>query len=232
MEKISIAIPTYNRYEMTLESFSDVIDDERIAEVVISDDASDWSLFNTLKTAVSSMPKVRISRNLSNQDCYFNKRTSISLCLTDYVIILDSDNKIDKSYLDAIYSKKWNPETIFAPEYAKPQFDYRDYSGLTLTKENISEYIDLPMLSTALNTMNYFVHRYNYIKVFDMDTDPVTSDSLYQNYNWLKEGYNIHILKGLQYNHLVHSGSHYINNVARTPSNFNEILMNKLRNLK
>lgn len=231
MEKISIAIPTYNRYELTLECFSQIIEDERVAEIVISDDASDLDLFYTLKAAVSSMPKVKLYRNISNQDCFRNKMTAISLCSSEYVCILDSDNKFGRDYLDAIYNEEWKLEVILAPSFARPIFDYRNFSGLTIIKENINYFFDEPMFSTALNTMNFFVNRSEYLRVWDGSVDPVTADSIWVNYCWLAAGNKIKIVEGMEYDHLVHSGSHYVNNNHRTGSFYSEV-ESKIRQLK
>jgi glycosyltransferase involved in cell wall biosynthesis len=230
MKQLTIAIPSFNRYELTLDSFASVYDDERIAEIVIVDDASDLDLFYTLKAAVSSMKKVRLIRNLTNVDCYKNKYNAISLCLTDYIIILDSDNKIDKSYLDAIYGQQWDAKTIFAPSFAKPTFDYRAFSGLTITKENINQWYDEKMFSTMLNTMNFSINRDEYLKVWDGSVNPHTADSIYFNYCWLKNGGSIKVVEGMEYNHLVHSGSHYVNNVSKT-GNFYQEVEDKIRQL-
>lgn len=231
MEQITIAIPTYERVEMTLNSFSKVYNDERISEIVIVDDASKLETFNELKSYCDMLPKVRLYRNITNQDCYRNKMTAISYAKSSYVIILDSDNEIDAAYLDKIYEQEWDENTILMPDFASPNFSYQDYSGLTLTKENIAEYIDKPMLETCLNCMNYFVNKNKYLEVWDGSVDPVTSDSLYQNYNWIMSGKNFKIVEGLRYNHAVHPFSHYINNVHRT-GDFREKILEKIRKLK
>jgi len=230
LRKISLCITTWNRVEMTVHSFLDVINDERISEIVISDDASDMEVFKELKSITDIFPKIKLHRNLTNQDCYRNKYTTISLAKEDYCIILDSDNKIDKKYIDKIYEQEWDEETLLAPSWAMPNFDYREYSGVILDKGNINHYLPLNMLETCLNTMNYFVNKNKYLEVWDGSIDPVTSDSLFQNYNWIKNGYKIHILEGLWYSHLVHSGSHYQNNVVRT-GDFHQKLLQKIRDL-
>lgn len=84
------------------------------------------------------------------------------------------------------------------------------------------------MLETCLNCANYFVNREFYLNAFNDSVDPVTSDSLWQNYNWLLNGGKIHIVEGLRYAHLVHDGSHYKINNSRT-GNFKDILIEKLR---
>ena len=75
--RISICIPTFQRVDMTLDSFKEVYDDERVSEIIIVDDASDISVFEELKSICDVLPKVKLYRNLTNQDCYFNKATAI-----------------------------------------------------------------------------------------------------------------------------------------------------------
>jgi glycosyltransferase involved in cell wall biosynthesis len=215
---------------MTLNSFSKVYDDERIKNIIIVDDASDLIYYNELKKQCDKLKKVKLYRNLSNRDCYANKYVAVSLSTTDYCIILDSDNQIDKSYIDKIFDQEWNEDTILAPDWAEPMFNYTEYSNLIITKKNISKYIDKPMFETCLNCMNYFVNKKSYCEIWDATIDPVTSDSLFQNFNWIMSGKVIHILDGLRYHHLVHNQSHYINNVERT-GDFREKLIEKIRNL-
>lgn len=231
MRKISLCLTNYNRLELLLKSFADVYDDERIGEVVISDDASDIEIYNELKRITDTMPKVKLYRNENNMDCFLNKAISITLARNEYCILLDSDNHIDKSYIDKIYEHEWEENIALMPDWAMPLFSYTDYSGLVITKDNVSQYIDKPMLETCLNCANYFVNREFYLNVFNDSVDPVTSDSLWQNYNWLLNGGKIHIVSGLRYEHLVHELSHYRNNVHRTGT-FREELIEKIRNLK
>jgi glycosyltransferase involved in cell wall biosynthesis len=230
MRTLSICIPTWNRVEMTLNSFKEVYNDDRVEAIVIVDDASDEHIYNKLKEECDKLSKVKLYRNLTNRDCYANKYVSISLSPTAYCIILDSDNQIDTLYLDKIFEQEWAEDMILAPDWAKPTFNYTEYSNLIVSKDNLKEYIDKPMFETCLNCMNYFVNKDAYCDVWDATTDPVTSDSLFQNYNWLMSGKYIHIVHGLRYNHLVHNQSHYINNVQRT-GDFREILIEKIRKL-
>ena len=230
MRQLSICIPTWNRVDMTLNAFAKVYDDKRVKSIIIVDDASDLHIYNELKEKTKDMKKVRLFRNLTNRDCYANKYVAVSLSLTDYCIILDSDNQIDTDYLDKIFEQEWHEDMVLAPDWAMPMFNYTDYSGLIVTKDNVTEYIDKPMFETCLNCMNYFVNKHTYCKVWDAEVDPVTSDSLFQNYNWLMSGKSIHIVNGLRYNHLVHDQSHYVNNVQRT-GDFREKLIEKIRKL-
>ena len=230
--KISIAIPTYNRSDMTINAFLSVYDDKRVAEIVIVDDESDLGIFNKLKDVCDYLPKVKLYRNVTNQDCYRNKMTAISYCKNDWCCLLDSDNEFDTDYLDRIFEQEWEENTIYTPSFAKPTFDFRPYENLLITKENVAEYIDKPMFETMLNAANYFVNRKKYLEVWDGSTDPITSDSIFMCYSWLKAWNKIKVVSGLEYFHHIHDGSHYKNNVHRTPDGFHETILNNIRQLK
>lgn len=229
---VTLAITSWERYEETLNSFIQVADDERVSEIVVVDDFSSMEVFNQLERALSFCPKVKLFCNQTNYGCYLNKRNAVSLSTNLYCILWDSDNTMTKEYLDKIFEQEWKEDTILAPDFAMPNFSYQAFGGVILDKHNIAQYIDQPMLSTALNTCNMFVNRGRYLETFDSSLDPVTCDSIFFNYCWLKEGGSIHIVKGLQYPHLVHPNSHYKLNVSFTPENLLSEIENNLRNLR
>lgn len=235
---ITLAIPTYNRTDLLFECFKDLIDDDRVSEIVIADDHSEIDIYNQVAEYCSHIPKVKLYRNEKNLDCYRNKREAVSKASNAFVIIADSDNIFTKSYIDAIISGLDHvsflnvPGTILQPSFAKPHFDFREYSGKTITKENVSEYIASPTFQTMLNAMNFFVNKETFLEVWDGSIDPVTSDSMYFNYCWLKAGLVIEVVHDLEYEHRVHPGSHYQNNVRRTPKGFHESIIQKLKELK
>jgi len=157
------------------------------------------------------------------------------LASNEYVIIFDSDNIMTTGYIDKIFSKEWTPETIFAPDYVV-SFDYRHFSNHTITKQNVRKFVGLLRFDCLINTMNYFVHRDNYLKVWDGGIEPWTADTIFQNYRWLDAGFNIHVMEGLEYRHRINHGfreekSHYLTHVRKTGDLFNRI-MNNLRRMK
>lgn len=233
---ISLCITTYNRTELLFESFIHVLDDDRVNEIVIIDDFSDVDKWNWVVDKVMDLgdrnSKIVISRNYKNLDCYRNKREVISMASNQWAIIGDSDNVFTKQYIDRI-ENLWiaglNEQTVYQPSFAKPNFNFQNYEGLLINKFNVGKYATDGMFCTMLNAMNYLVNRDEYLKVWDGSIDPVTSDSIYQNYNWLKAGNSIYVVPGLEYEHRVHNGSHYQNNVRRTPRGFHEDIINKLK---
>ena len=237
MNNISICLTNYNRTDLLFESIAQVINDERIDEIVISDDHSTDNIFDQVCEKYKDVEKVQIFRNSENIDCYRNKRQAVKRATNDYVILLDSDNVITPSYIDHIYAgqdgeRTWHPTVLLAPSFAKPHFNFTELAGKLITKENVGSLLNVGNCSTMLNAMNYFVNREEFLRVWDGGVDPVTSDSLYQNYNWLKGGNSIYVVPGLSYEHRVHSGSHYQNNVRRTPQGFHDSIIEKIKNLK
>lgn len=221
--KVSLCITTYNRCELTLKCFADVLNDSWVDDIIIVDDCSEIEIYNKLSEAVKDMPKVKIYRNDINIDCYANKAKAVSLATNEYVILMDSDNTITKDYISKIYGQMWMEDTILAPVMAFPIFDYRLFSGLYINRQNVSEFMELPMFATALNTCNYFFHRDTYLKCFDPTIDPHSSDSIFMNLQWLKNEGRIYFVPELIYDHLVHDQSHYKANCHKSPEFYQKI---------
>jgi glycosyltransferase involved in cell wall biosynthesis len=232
-DMISVCFTTYNRTDLLYQAVEPFINDERVKEIVISDDASNENIYAEIKAKYLTTSKVKIFRNESNIDCYYNKRQAVKHATSEWVALLDSDNTFDSSFIDVIFSQKpWKHSFAYAPEFARPHFNFTDLRGVAISRNNVSSCLPVGSCETMLNAMNYFVNRDEYLRVWDKSADPVTSDSLFQNYNWLKAGNSIYVTPGLVYYHLVHGGSHYQNNHRRTPSGFHESIVNKLKEMK
>jgi len=102
--KISVCLTNYNRSNLLFEAVANIVMDERVDEVVISDDCSDEKIYQTVLWQFKDFPKVKIYRNESNIDCYRNKARSLELAVNDWCCLWDSDNIFDKSYIDRIES--------------------------------------------------------------------------------------------------------------------------------
>lgn len=232
---ISVAFTNYNRTEMLFEAVHPFITDQRISEIVISDDASSIELYNTVYWQFKSIDKIKIFRNETTLDVYHNKAKAVERCTNNWVGLLDSDNLFSKEYVDRL-ENLWvaglNDKTVYQPDFARPHFDFRHVDGINLNRGNIADFIHDGRTQTMLNAFNYFVNRDEYLKIFDHSINPVTSDSIYHNYRWLNAGNSIYVVPGLSYEHRVHNGSHYQNNVRRTPDGLHESILEKLKAMK
>lgn len=228
MEKISLCITTFNRDSMTKASFAQVVDDDRIGEIVIVDDRSKPDIFRRLSKDLPK--KVRLIQNASNIGCYRNKARSVELAKNDWVIVFDSDNTIRQDYINKLYEIEWKTDTVYLPSFAKPDFNYRHLVGV-YDRSNISRNLMKPHVGAMLNTMNYFVHRESYLKHFNSKIEPQSADSILMNYYFLKSGMKLQVVDGLEYDHLIHAGSHF-KQYERTSKNIHKNVMTQLMALK
>jgi hypothetical protein len=244
VEKVALCITHYNRVDMLFKSFEKVYGDPRISRIYISDDHSDTAAWHALTARVGDLNNSEVAktkhiilanRRGENIGCYQNKSAALRMTTQyggtppDYAILLDSDNVIDTSYLDALFrvpEEYWDVKTILAPEFARPAFRYHQFAASYFDKNTIKQHIpDMKrtQFDCLINCANYVVPVKEYLRVFDPDFNPWTCDTVYQLYNWLKAGNGMYVVPGMQYDHLIHDGSHYKEHVHKVPGLFEEI---------
>lgn len=209
---ISLCITTYNRFELLIQSFVNLLNDTRIDDIVIVDDYSDDDTYDRVSRSVKDMGKVRLFRNKENIGMSRNKARAIELATNPWCIIFDSDNVIDGRYLDAL-PEYLAPSVIYCPDFAKPQFDYRKYAGQTINADNAGKIMSKPMGECIFNTCNCLVNREEYLRVYEYNPDMKGTDTIWFNYLWLKAGNSLHVVKGMEYMHRVHAGSGFMADV-------------------
>jgi glycosyltransferase involved in cell wall biosynthesis len=208
MRKISLCVPTWNRFEFTTKCFEQVLNDERVQEVIICDDNSTDGSYERLEEFYKDNDKVFVYQNKERLKVHGNKMMSIKHALCDWCILFDSDNIITKGYIDKIYSLLWDSDTLYQPSFAMPHFDYRNLVGV-YDKSNTKHNVHRPLFECMLNTQNFFINRDEYLKAWEDKSEINGADSIYFNYLWLKMGNKIDVVQGLEYEHVVHRGSFY-----------------------
>jgi glycosyltransferase involved in cell wall biosynthesis len=232
---ITLALTHFNRFTLIREAIAQVKDDNRISEIVISDDASTDGSYEKLQEVFKLCLKVKLYQNTKRLDCYANKHAAVSRATNKWVVLFDSDNVMPPAYLDTLFriNRKgtgWQKNEAYLPVQAQPHFDYTAFSGCVIDRTNVRRYLDRKHFMTALNTANYFFHRDEYLRVWDGSVDPHTADSIYQNYRWLEGGNTLVFVSNLVYFHRVHADSHYKQNVHKT-GNFAKHVELELRKL-
>lgn len=216
MNKISLAITTYNRVEMTIKSFERVLDDERIDDIIIVDDHSLPEMYQKLSAKIDELmnPKIHLVRNEVNLGMSLNKKESVSFCKNNFVVLLDSDNVIDKEYLEAIPDKLDN-DYIYMPSFARPTFNYYEFAGIEFDRQTIKPYIGKSNFGALLNTCNYLVHRDTYLKNYKHNPDILEADTISHAYNHLSNGGKFYVVPNMEYDHLVHPNSGFMRHVHK-----------------
>lgn len=213
--KLTLAITVYNRYEMLLESFANVIDDSRIDEILIMDDASEPEYWNKIKDLPKFNPKIKVIRQAQNRGMSVNKRDAVFNSSNEWVILFDSDNVIGKDYLDAIQRNiiaygviPWT--WILCPSFAKPNFNYYNFKQKSIGRSNCSDVIKTEMGNCLFNTCNYVINKEWYLTVFEENDTVGSADTIWFNYCALKRGGTFYVVPGMHYEHRVHPGSGFL----------------------
>jgi len=211
---LSLCLTTFNRFHLTIESFAQIINDSRIDDIVILDDASTDGSFEKLVEHYKDILKVRMIRQAQNRGMSMNKRDAIGYAKNEWCVILDSDNVIGPDYLDAIEKTMLYGDTIYCPSFAMPEFDYRRYESFTVKKGDAAKLIREDMFNTCMNTCNCLVHRDTYLQTYRHNPAHIASDTIWHAYNHLKAGGSFYIVPGMQYFHRVHKGSGFLENAG------------------
>lgn len=241
MMKLSLCITTYNRPELTIKAFEKVYNDPRIDEIVIVDDCSVINNYDLLHKLCDSLEtrmgvlKIKIHRNAQNIGMSRNKARAIELAKNEWCILFDSDNVLDVDYLDALeaftggFLSDCGDEVIYCPDFAKPNFDYTQYSNINhptfgiFGKNEAAQYIKENAFNMLLNTCNYVVNKNYYLKSYQPNTRHIASDTIWHNYNHLKSGGKFYVVPRMQYEHLVHKDSGFMQDAAGNMARAEEV---------
>jgi hypothetical protein len=209
---ISVCIPTMRRFSFLKESIPKYLKNPHVTELVITDETGeDYRAI----TGAFSHPKLRVYQNETRLGMLKNKLRAASYAASDFVAILDSDNFADLQYFEAFktfYSNYlFGSSCLFLPSVAKPNFNYRKWIGLAITKNNIKTL--LPEIDTCLNTMNLIASK-AFLSSIDILTDvPMCDDigcydSQYFNlYSMFNCNATLFLVDKMEYEHRVHEGS-------------------------
>ena len=226
--KISLAVTSYNRSNKTVRSFSNVLSDDRITEIIIVDDHSDEKTFKDLSSQINLLghSKLKIHRNTKNLGAFLNKCRAIDLASNDWIILLDSDNIIDASYLDSLPTEL-DEKTFYLPSVAEcssRNLDYSRYSGKLLGIDDfrVLMHSQDPVDACLINTGNYLVNKHTYtscVKACKNLINPLAVDVLYLLFLCFKneKNFKLNVVPGLKYQHDITSNkSWYRQNASKS----------------
>ena len=214
---ITLGITNYNRCELLFESFIKIIDDERIDEILISDDNSDNKIFDDvlnkleyLKSKNESYNKVKIHRNVNNLGQFNNSKKVVELSKNDWIILLDSDNIIDFDYIDTIYNLR-DVNTMYLPSHAichSNNLNFTTYSNTLVDKIKYKQLLSTRNIiwDIILNTGNFYFNKHTYLNCVNKEDTIINSyggSPYYLNYLWMKNNMDSKILvtENLKYIH-------------------------------
>lgn len=227
----SLCIATVNRFDFLKNYLPKYISNTYISEIIICDENGNDC--EKISKHFQS-PKLKLYVNEKTLGPFLNKLKCCNLASCDWVALLDSDNFADMDYFEVahnfIINNNCSNRTILAPSFAKPQFDYRLLSGMIYKKNNFVENREKEksikgntgLSETLMNTGNYILHR-NLTQQLDIEShmDIINKSSacdvILMNTLFFKQlNAEMYILENMEYEHVVHNGSTYLNNFRHT----------------
>jgi hypothetical protein len=243
----SLCIPTINRYDNFLSKYLPLyINNTLIDEIVISDENG-----NDAKKIIEHFnhPKIKLNVNKEVLGPFLNKITCCQLAKNEWIALIDSDNFADDKYFTIcnsyISENNFQKKAIvLAPEFAKPNFDYRHLTGRILSKSTLKSINDYEALinkvnasEVLMNTGNYVINKFLIDNLnLEMEKQHIqfssACDVIYFNTLLFEQlDAEIHVVANLQYDHVVHDGSVYLQTRGNT-GNFINYVHQRYRNLK
>ncbi len=232
MEKISIAIPYHgDRVRWTMQTINNCHRLPFIHEIVISVDKSSPEDVKKIQTATKAYKKVKIFVSDTKLFVLKNKMKAVSLCNTDWVALIDSDNVVSGQYFGSWLKEPHIKDMIYCPERGISVLDYSDFVNVTLGLGVIAYNFATRSkdvtdnLSMLLNTGNYILHRETWLRSLQTEEnhDPAAADVYYANYHCLLSGMVLRVVKGMTYHHTVHRGSTYLQTAKESETEVNRL---------
>lgn len=233
--KISLCIPTYNRFDQFLSSnIPKYLANPYIDEIVISDE--DGSDIQKIKDTYPNEAKLKLFQNPSRLGPFRNKDMAVSYASNEWVCLMDSDNFAPVSYFEAwidyIKDNSVGKKNVYLPIRTIPQpnhggFNYTEFQGVQLEKSNVKIH-NIEKMNCMLNTGNYIFHRDNFLETKnimpELHSRLDVQDVFFKNALLLMNNSKLIIVPNMMYDHIVHGGSFFTNNVTNFQYAYNTIM--------
>ena len=218
---LTIAIPTMRRWSFLKDSIPAYLARPEVAEVIVCDETGeDYDLLQAAFGHLQSANKLRLYKNERRLGIYENKKKCLSLATTEWVALLDSDNIFGDDWFEALHDLDFsNSKRIFASADFKSvnvktgvsTCECKSFRGLVLDSRTWTETLTQSNWNFLLNDGSWLVPRAVIVCLPDVRSDTLqASDAIFMARCFVKAGYCIYYVPGLEYTHLVHPGSSWL----------------------
>jgi|688.fasta_scaffold159421_4 hypothetical protein len=245
----SLCIPTLDRFdEFLINYLPNYLQNELIDEVIITDE--NGNDVQKINQTFGNIKKLKLFINETKLGPFLNKLNACKKATNEWIVLIDSDNFADKQYFKIandyiINNIKNQKNVILAPCKALPNFNYSHLSGFIYKKGDFAKNRQNETLmkqnynspsNVCMNTGNYIInkfliHNLNLQKETENIKKSSACDVIYFNTLLFEQlDLNMHIVKDLEYHHVVHNGSVYIQTCNKF-NNFNQTVYSRYNNL-
>uniref|UniRef100_A0A6C0DKJ9 Glycosyltransferase 2-like domain-containing protein n=1 Tax=viral metagenome TaxID=1070528 RepID=A0A6C0DKJ9_9ZZZZ len=224
---LTVAIPTMERWSFLKDQIPKYLNDPNVSYLVISDEnGKDINIICELE--MDSNPKLRLYQNDTVLGVYGNKRQCLLKAPSEWVAVLDSDNKFGSDFFDAFLKAKERDgpkadKTIYCAgfiqhlnlETGSIENKTNQFNGMKISRDNWNSVLKMPGWNFLLNDGNCIWPR-EVIKHFpDLPEDQIVgTDSIFFMRQAIQAGYTLSVEPTMHYIHTVHDGSHWLQNAA------------------
>ena len=215
---LTIAIPTMRRWSFLKDSIPAYLARPEVAEVIVCDETGED--YDALYKAFGDHKKLRLYKNERRLGIYENKKKCLSLANTDWLALLDSDNIFGDDWFEALaYMDFSDKKRIFASaDFKSVNVKTHDttrhcqkFRGLVLDRSTWNETLTEANWNFLLNDGNWIVPRSVIETLPDVRSETLqAADAIFMARCFVKGGYCIYYVPGLEYTHLVHPGSSWL----------------------
>lgn len=222
---LTVAIPTMERWSFLKDQVPKYLNDPNVAFVVVSDEnGKDINIICELE--LDSHSKLRLYNNDTILGVYGNKRQCFLKAPSEWVAVLDSDNKFGPDFFEAFLKARArdgpkSEKTIYCAgdiqyynlETGDTENKTRHFNGMKISRDNWNEVLKMPRWNFLLNDGNCIWPR-DVIRNFpDLPEDQIVgTDSIFFMRQAIQAGYTLSVEPTMHYIHTVHDGSHWLQN--------------------
>ncbi len=209
---LTVAVPTMERWSFLKEQVPKYLNDPNVAFVVISDEnGKDINIICELE--LDSHTKLRLYNNDEVLGVYGNKRQCFLKAPSEWVAVLDSDNKFGSDFFQEFLKAKVrdgpkSEKTIYCAgdiqyynlETGDTQHKTRQFSGMKISRDNWNDILKMPRWNFLLNDGNCIWPR-DVIKHFpDLPEDQIVgTDSIFFMRQAIQAGYTLSVEPTMHY---------------------------------
>lgn len=229
MVQITLAIPTWRRYNFLEKVLEQYLENPLIQKLVICDETGE-DIEAIKKSRFALNKKLVLHVNEKQLGMYHNKRKCLEIAAksgAEWVSVLDSDNLFSEDFFETLceaIEKENNTRHVFVAseivhlqkKTGQTKIHTGHFAGFKITKKNWNTVLETHNWNFLLNDGNWTAHK-DVIQCFNdkANEEQIRAvDSLLLAKQMVEGGYTYYVVPGLKYIHTVHDDSEWLKTEA------------------
>lgn len=213
-DSFSLAIPTMNRYDTYLREYiPKYLKNKYIKEIVICDENGED--FEKIKKEFGNENKIKLFRNENRLGGFRNKLKVMSLCSSEYIALIDSDNFVDEDYFEEAIKFGVNKSSVLLPckSEGRTSMAYLSYFNY-IDKDNWIPLMKSHNVFPKLNDGNGIYPKAfsNILEKLLIDLEPHAADAFVINQIAMSMNFKLYFVPDMFYLHPTSDDSYWLTN--------------------